>query len=250
VELEQAEPLFDRSAEYERMLQQGLRFSGEGKDYFEHGRLRELDQALGRLGAPPPKRILDFGCGPGSTSRYLAEAFPSASVIGVDVSQQLIDRARREHCEAQDCPLGRDGHSRLGFELVEALDRLEPFDLCYVSGVFHHIAVKSRVLALDRIRRSLRPSGLFAFFENNPWNPGTRLVMSRIPFDRDAVTLSPSQARRLLISARFEITGPCRTLFYFPRLLSFLRPVEGLLGRVPLGAQYWYLATPRSVHES
>jgi hypothetical protein len=41
-------------------------------------------------------------------------------------------------------------------------------------------------------------AGMLALFENNPWNPGARMVMARIPFDRDAVTLSPIEARRML----------------------------------------------------
>ena len=44
-----------------------------------------------------------------------------------------------------------------------------------------------------------RPAGYFALFENNPWNPGARLVMRRIPFDRDAIMLSPRHAARMLI---------------------------------------------------
>ena len=49
------------------------------------------------------------------------------------------------------------------------------------------------------VRQGLRPGGVFALWENNPWNPGTRLVMRRIPFDRNAVLLS---ARAAGLSAR------------------------------------------------
>ena len=53
-----------------------------------------------------------------------------------------------------------------------------------------HPARRARRRRRARSGDALRPGGLFAFWENNPWNPGTRLVMSRIPFDRDAITLS------------------------------------------------------------
>jgi hypothetical protein len=78
---------------------------------------------------------------------------------------------------------------------------------------------------------------LFALWENNPWNPGTRFAMRRISFDKDAVTLSPPQARRLVQTAEFQIL---RTdfLFIFPRLLRWLRPLESLLSRLPFGGQY------------
>ncbi len=64
--------------------------------------------------------------------------------------------------------------------------------------------------------------------------------MSRIPFDRDAITLLPGQSRRLLSTAGFRVL---RTdfLFYFPKLLAGLRPVERYLSSIPLGAQYLVL---------
>ena len=33
---------------------------------------------------------IDLGCGPGYTTRMLADAFPSASVIGLDISNHFI----------------------------------------------------------------------------------------------------------------------------------------------------------------
>jgi SAM-dependent methyltransferase len=113
-------------------------------------------------------------------------------------------------------------------------------DLAFCNGVFHHIAPPERTAAVDYIHRALRPGGLFAFWENNPWNPGTRLVMKRIPFDRDAVTLTSREARQLLRERGFEIL---RTdfLFIFPRVLRWLRGVERFVTQWPLGAQYQVL---------
>src|SRR5437868_6650765 len=63
---------------------------------------------------------------------------------------------------------------------------------------------------------------LWAFGENNSWNPETRYIMHRIPFDRDAIPLTPPDARQLLQVGGFEIL---RTdfLFLFPRMLKWLR---------------------------
>jgi hypothetical protein len=92
------------------------------------------------------------------------------------------------------------------------------------------------------LRDVLAPAGWLALFENNPWNPGARMVMRRIPFDRAAVPLSPPETRRLLETAGLRVHGT-RSLFYFPRPLAALRPLERYLARVPLGAQYWVLAS-------
>jgi hypothetical protein len=94
--------------------------------------------------------------------------------------------------------------------------------------------------ALSYLHRSLSDGGYFGFWENNPWNPGTRLVMRRILFDRDARLLSPSAARTLLEHAGFEILGT-DFLFIFPRVLAALRSLEARLTRIPAGAQYMVL---------
>ncbi len=211
------------------MLGQGLSLSGEGKAFFIHGRLNDLRR---RLPATfHPRRILDFGCGTGDTAPLLAACFPSAEVVGCDASAAMLDRARRAH-----------GSARISFCEVAALDTLAPVDLCYCNGVFHHIPPAERPGALSRIRGSLRPGGYFALFENNPYNPGTRLVMHRIPFDRGARMLSPRTARRLLAAAGFEWVSPPRFLFCFPRCLAPLRRLEHSLAGLPLGAQYGVLA--------
>ena len=64
--------------------------------------------------------------------------------------------------------------------------------------------------------------------------------MKRIPFDRDAITLSPPQARHLMASWGFEIL---RTdfLFVFPKPLSIFRGLEPWLSKFPTGAQYQVL---------
>jgi len=42
-----------------------------------------------------PHRILDLGCGPGHTTRLLAELFPDAVVMGLDVSGEFLAEAER-----------------------------------------------------------------------------------------------------------------------------------------------------------
>lgn len=67
------------------------------------------------------------------------------------------------------------------------------------------------------------------------------MVMSCIPFDRDAITLSYLESRGLLSSVGFTVLKS-RFAFYFPAALGFLRPLEPALEALPLGAQYLVLA--------
>ena len=219
--------LFDLSDQYDQMLQRGIGLSGEDRQYFIEGRVNDLKAQLPRS----PKRILDFGCGTGEASAYLARAFPYAKVVGVDTALPALAHAEQHH-----------GSNRVSFQAVPDVTSWGEFDLCYVNGVFHHIPPAERLEAVRYIHRALAPEGHFALFENNPWNPGTRLVMHRIPFDRDAIVLTAGEARRMVREGGFTVPGPARFLFYYPNTLKFLRFTESRLVHIPLGGQYYVLA--------
>lgn len=219
---------FDVYAEdYDAALAQGLSVTGEDKNYFAQGRIAWLASSLGN--EQRPASIMDFGCGTGSAFPYFFDLLGAESVIGIDTSAKSLDVARRNH-------VGRQSR----FLLMDDYVPEEAIDLAFCNGVFHHIPVNERGEVIDYIYRSLKPGGWFAMWENNPWNPGTRYVMSRCPFDKDAVTLTPSTARRLVRAGKFEVL---RTdfLFIFPKVLRWLRGIEPHVSRWPVGAQYQIL---------
>ncbi len=221
--------LFDTYADdYDAALAEGLSASGESRDYFARERLRWLAGQLSGRGVQP-RTVLDFGCGVGAATPFWREFFPEAALLGVDVSARSLEVARRQY-----------GSPEVQFQTLAERVPDGSRDLAFCNGVFHHIPPAGRAAALAYVHGSLAPGGLFAFWENNPWNPGTRYIMHRIPFDRDAVLISPPHARHLLTAAGFQIL---RTdfLFLFPRSLSALRPLEPPLSRLPLGAQYQVL---------
>ena len=223
----------DYARNYDSALNRGLSLSGEAKEYFAHQRVRWLAARLSDLGVQP-SHVLDYGCGTGGTSPELLEQLHARMVVGVDESRESLDVARKAHA----------GHPRLQFKNMSELEPCGQFEVVYCNGVFHHVEPGRRLDALGYVYRSLSEGGYFGFWENNPWNPGTRLVMRRIPFDRDAKLLSPPHARALLTRAGFDVL---RTdfLFLFPRVLAALRPLECRLARVPAGAQYMVLCRKR-----
>ena len=221
---------FDQyAADYDGALAQGISVSGEDKEFFARGRIRWLKKIFPQK-YPAPKNALDFGCGTGQAAPLLKEIFHLDRIIGVDVSAGLLGVAQREH-----------GGAGIEFRTLNNHQPAANLDLAFCNGVFHHIPPAERGAAVNHVFRTLKPGGLFALWENNPWNPGTRYVMSRIPFDRDAITLSPPTARKLLLEGGFEIL---RTdfQFFFPRLLRWFRGLEPSLAKIPLGAQYQVLA--------
>lgn len=220
---------FDYYAEtYDDDLNQALALTGEDKKYYAECRVRWLLRRLQHF-REKPRSILDYGCGIGDTTVLLRNAFTAQAALGLDVSERSLEVARARNHDPNCQFMSFFQHAPDG-----------SVDLAYCNGVFHHIPVPARAAAAQYVYKCLRPGGWFAFWENNSWNPGTRYVMARIPFDRDAVTLSPPQAKQLLLDAGFEIV---RTdyQFFFPRFLKVLRVMEPGLATIPLGAQYQVL---------
>jgi SAM-dependent methyltransferase len=223
-----AAPFDSYAGDYDAALSQGISVSGEDKNYFARGRLVWLSQRLGQL-KRQPSSVLDFGCGTGSATPFFFDVLGVDSVLGLDISQSSIEVARQTF-----------GSAKARFLKFDEYQPKEQLDLVFCNGVFHHIPQNERPGCIRYIFRCLRPGGLFALWENNPWNPGTRLVMSRIPFDRDAITLTPPESRRLVRSGSLEVLH-IDFLFVFPRILRWLRSLEPCLARLPFGAQYQIL---------
>lgn len=51
-------------------------------------------RADGDLAAEDPKTVVDLGCGPGNATALLSERWPTAHVLGVDSSAQMIEAAQ------------------------------------------------------------------------------------------------------------------------------------------------------------
>jgi trans-aconitate methyltransferase len=213
---------------YDEALNQGLSVSGEDKQFFARGRIAWLARCLQALHFCP-QVALDFGCGTGTSVPLLFELLKVQSVIGIDISAQSIAVADRQF-----------GSAQTQFCLLDDYQACGDVDVVFCNGVFHHIPPEQRPAALRYVLAALRPGGWFALWENNPLNPGTRYVMSKIPFDRDAITVTGGAARALLEAEGFQVW---RTdyLFIFPKMLRIFRSLEPCLSRLPLGAQYQVL---------
>jgi len=56
---------------------------------------RPFVDLLGRVGATDPRHVVDLGCGPGNLTVLLKGRWPSADVLGVDSSPEMVARADR-----------------------------------------------------------------------------------------------------------------------------------------------------------
>jgi trans-aconitate 2-methyltransferase len=61
---------------------------------FEDYRSRAARDLLARVSLQEVRFAVDLGCGPGNSTHLLAERWPRASIVGVDNSAAMLERAR------------------------------------------------------------------------------------------------------------------------------------------------------------
>lgn len=108
-----------------------------------------------------PRRILDLGCGTGSTTLLLKQAFPDAEVVGLDLSPYMLvvaaDKAQQAGCDIQWV----HGTAEQT-EFPEA-----SFDLVTASLLFHETPPAIAQAILQEAFRLLRVGGEVVILDGN-----------------------------------------------------------------------------------
>jgi trans-aconitate 2-methyltransferase len=68
---------------------------------FSNHRTRPAVELLQRIPIDQPKLIYDLGCGTGEITSLICERWPSARLIGMDVSAQMLDKARQRSIDVE-----------------------------------------------------------------------------------------------------------------------------------------------------
>jgi SAM-dependent methyltransferase len=139
--------------------------------------------AIAAADAQPGEQILDIGCGSGTSTFTLAQQVgPAGHVLGVDISEQLVEIARAA------VPDGAPVAFRCADAATAALPRGR-FDILFSR--FGVMFFDDPVAAFRHMRAALKPGGRMAFIcwrgaQENDW---VRLPMAAI---RDIVQPAPS----------------------------------------------------------
>ena len=125
------------------------------QDYARNSRGQEVwaRELLSLVDLRPDDVVLDVGCGDGRTTASIADSVPRGSVVGVDLSADMVAHATRQH--------GHPSNHNLRFQQADAaaLTFVSEFSVVFSNATLHW--VRDQQAAVRGIARALRPGGRF-----------------------------------------------------------------------------------------
>ena len=130
----------------------------------ERGHRPVGEQAIRLLEIPTDGRVLDVGCGNGWATRLMAEQAPDGRVVGIDISDEMVDLARESSSALSNVEFREASAEKLSFAEGEFTHAFSMESLYYYSDILG---------ALKEILRVLKSGGKFAcvvdlYQENRP----------------------------------------------------------------------------------
>jgi trans-aconitate 2-methyltransferase len=141
-----------------------LKFAGE--------RARPFADLLAQVDRKDAKLIADLGCGTGNLTRLLAERWPSASVIGVDNSLEMLVQAKRLTIPNRLEFVHRD---------IANWSPAAPVDLIVSNAALHWIADHASLLS--RVAAMLAPGGTLAVQMPNRFDGPSQVAIEEAAAD-------------------------------------------------------------------
>jgi len=143
--------------------------AGRGED-MERGHRPVGEQAIALMQLPPDARVLDVGCGSGWATRLMAQQAPEGKVIGIDISDEMIQVAAEASQDFLNVEFKLATAESLPFADSQFTHAFSMESLYYYTNI---------VAALREIHRVLVDGGVFVtvidlYLENSPshqWIP-------------------------------------------------------------------------------
>jgi SAM-dependent methyltransferase len=212
---------------YEDEINQAISFCGKSHDFYTRVKADVLIELLLHDAPERTLDLLDVGCGTGALHPFLLASGVAAKVTGIEVAAQYVEMARQVNPDVNyDVYDGR----RLPYDAGR-------FDSAFTICVMHHVPPAQWSEFLAEMCRVVRPGGLLAVFEHNPFNPITARIVRTCPIDRNAVLLKPAYLGKLMRAAGLDAVRHEYILFT-PFASKLFRRFDRRLSWLPLGAQY------------
>lgn len=131
---------------------------------FADDRSRPFIDLMRRVPPIEARTVVDLGCGPGQLTPMIRSVFPQAKVLGIDSSQEMIDRARQDDLATE-------------YRVADvATWRPEaPVDVMVSNALFQWVLERNRIMT--ELAESVAPGGIFALqVPSNGDAPSHRLL--------------------------------------------------------------------------
>jgi SAM-dependent methyltransferase len=158
----------------------GIELASQSADFY-----KKLKQLYGRHGSVPLSRavVLDFGCGWGRLTRFLARDVSPASLCGCDPDRGILDVCERTRVPGRVAPIPY---------VPDSLPFPDRFDLVYAFSVFTHLSERTHLACLRAIHAGLAEGGLLVATIRPPAYVGEELERGRPAYLFEAHDPQPS----------------------------------------------------------
>jgi ubiquinone/menaquinone biosynthesis C-methylase UbiE len=174
--------------------------------------------------------IVDVGTGLGLFEKFLKPNYPN--IMAVDLSFEMLRVARTINAFDSSRSAYVQGNA---YHLPLPDDHA---DLIFMSCVLHHIEGDEIQATLKELARICSPRGYIVFFEHNPYNPITQIVVKTTPLDRNAHLVTYKKLEQHANQAGIQIVDKEFFLYGTRQIDDFIdRHLPGWR-KLPLGGQY------------
>jgi SAM-dependent methyltransferase len=178
-----------------------------GLDFYDVELRAHHEHLRAAYGISPGDQVVDVGCGTGLTTREAARAAAPGRVLGVDVSERMLERAREL--------TAAEGLDNVRYELGDAeVHRFEPAAFDVAISRFGTMFFSDPAAAFANIAAALRPEGRLVLLvwqqlEHNEWARAIDAALGDAaqptPPDADPFSLGDAETTtRLLEGAGFD----------------------------------------------
>lgn len=192
---------------------------------FEKERSRGARDLLVQIPHFKPRSVFDLGCGPGNSTELLATAFPTATIVGIDLSENMLAVAR-----------GRVVTAKFIKEDIDNWRPQKKVDLIFANAALHLVPDHHELMA--RLVSFLNVGGWLAVqMPNNihePWHALMRMAAADGPWASRLVPIAKTRAMIGPLEEYYELlTSLCSKLDIWQT--TYIHPLEG-----PDGIVEWF----------
>ena len=175
-------------------------------------------------------QLVDVGTGLGLFEKFLKPSYPN--IMAIDLSFEMLRVAKTINAFASSSSAYIQGNAYK----LPLPDNYA--DLVFMSCVLHHIEGEEIEATLREMARICSPDGYIVFFEHNPYNLFTQLVVKTTPLDRNAKLVTHKELEHYANLSGIQIKD--REFFLYGT-----RKIDTIINRhmpgwrkLPLGGQY------------